>query len=265
MKRNLSALVALVVLLLAALSISNAASLELKGAKLSDTTVADRCTATAKAAPTDIENDMMKSIVLSGIDVKCVKKSATFTVYDAQGKALSTVQNQAIQKLVDGKITFKLAAPIRVANTEGVALTIGTWGIATTYTKPVPLLSCSIVGHPEAPCTVSYTRGKWSIGFGLNNVVANTTPKFVGARYKLTVNFSDPWFVSPPDPMPKIRNVFTLAKLAPGMSCQSMPIIDFFGPAYEDTINSEGRSPQVSIGGTPSGESPASNTVLDCR
>ncbi len=259
MKRSIGALITLLVFCLAAVGLANAASLNLATPQVSTASAADRCTATAKAAPGVITAGTTKSVVLSGLDPKCANKKVSITPYNAQGVALATVKEKSLGQIAGGEATVTLPKAVNVASTEGAALTIGTWGIATTFTKPMPLLSCTIEGRPGVACKVTYSTDAWSNGFGLNNVVLSTTPVTVGAKWKITVNLADPLI---PQPVAHLRSDL---KLVDGMTCTSLPILEFVGYTEANKVTDKyGKTENFYIGGATTDRGEGTGVRLRC-
>lgn len=116
-------------------------------------------------------------------------------------------------------------------------MTIDTWGITTTFTKPLPLLSCII-----------------------NYVQISTDPAVANATFKLTINLADPAL---PQPIREMRS--DLNRTAGVDDCSSKPIIDLVGPSWGNKTDSAGETFEFFIGGSTGILDPApQNTILQC-
>lgn len=268
MKRSIGAIVAVLALCLAAVSVANAATLNLTSLSVSTITAADRCTAAADVAPGPITGGVTQSVVLSGLDPACANKTASITLYDAQGSALSTVTEQNIGAITAGKATVTVP-PATAWSLDGAALTLGTWGISTTFTKPpLPLLSCTIEGRPDVVCSVSYSKTKLNTtNFELTDVKISTLPKVKGAKYQVAVNLADPWFASSPYPLSTIRGLAAPGTLilGPGMTCASRPNIVLVGKrADNNKTGADGTAGPFYISGSSKKPAPSSESLLSC-
>lgn len=268
MKRTFSAVTALLIFCLISVGLASAASLNLTGSKMSTVTAADRCTPSAKVTTGALTNSTTKSVELSGLTNKCRQKKVSLTLYNAQGIALSTVTEKNLGPVTGGKATVTLPASVAVTNMEGAALTIGTWGIPTTFVKPPnSLVSCSIPSRPDVTCSVSYTKTKLnSTNFEFNNLSLATSPVVAGAKYELLLNLSDPWFASTPNPLGQIRTLNgSELKLAPGTSCASRPNIRLVGKRSDNELTrANGTAGGFYLSGSTLVLAPTTSTLLSC-
>lgn len=152
------ALLAVVLAVLAALALhpASAARLPLTGGQLMTGSGAP-CGATALgvAAPAGAAASATQ-VVLSGVPAACRGKVATVRLYAADGTALAAVDTTVTLAAADTTtVTVPTYATARVA---GVALTVGTWALPTTWAAPA--------GSGTGPVTpgpgTTFTSVTWS-------------------------------------------------------------------------------------------------------
>lgn len=142
------ALLAVVVAVLAALALSpaSAARLPLTGAQLMTGTGAP-CGAVplGAAAPAGAAASATQ-VVLSGVPVACRGQVATVRLFAADGSALAAADTTVTLAAAESTtVTVPSYATARVA---GVALTVGTWALPTSWTSPTGAVTGPVTPGP---------------------------------------------------------------------------------------------------------------------
>ena len=201
-RTRLAALVAtlLAVLAVVALSPASAAQLSLSTRNLG-AFVLERCTdVPVPATSGTVSAGASTQVVLSSIPVACRGKQASLRLFTAAGTALATTDT--VVTLPAGSATTTVTVPsYAVAQASGLALTIATWGVPTTWTSTVvtlPAFSCAVVqGNPNSTCVATVTNAtEWgyptTTDFLRGVTISSTSNSPV--TWQLTINLSDPGF-----------------------------------------------------------------------
>lgn len=245
MKRMLSAVVVLLVAVLASVSIVNAASLDLTRPSMTTTNISDRCAASVGATSgTRTSTGSATSVVLTGLTADCAGRRVSLTLFKSNGTVVTTVSDAPLGAVTNGKATVTVPA-FPAGTVDRIALTIGTWGIPASWTKPppLPLAGCSIIGRPDVACTALVEPfDPWVSGFDVN-ITITTTPATPGAQWELALNLADPKLPQP------IRSIQSWTPLKAGTTCDSLPYVTFVGKTAEWITRSDGKAGPVSIQG----------------
>ena len=137
MNRRIGALGAIAILAVLALGISNAsaASLTVIAGKLGAFNVANRCAtgplAVAVAGTADVGGTYTQ-VSITGVPVACSEKAIALTVFGSSGNSLRTSVLGAVA--ATGTTTVTMTGSYTGADVLGAALTIGGYGMTTTWT-----------------------------------------------------------------------------------------------------------------------------------
>ena len=200
-RTRLAALVAALLTLLAVVSLSpaSAAQLALSTRKLG-AFVVERCTnGPLPATSGTVSGGSSTQVVLSAIPVACRGKQASLRLFTAAGAALATTDT--VVTLPAGSATATVTVPsYAVAQASGLALTIATWGVPTTWTStaaPLPGFSCAVPGNPSVTCAATVSSStEWGYPTTtdfLRSVTISTTST-TPVTWQLTINLTDPGF-----------------------------------------------------------------------
>lgn len=153
-------LLAAVVGVLAALALApaSAARLPLTGAQLMTGTGAPCAASTLGAAvPASAgTSGTATQVVLSGVPAACRGQVATVRLYAADGTALATADTTATLAAADQTTVTVPAYP--TARVAGVALTVGTWSLPTSWTTPAGAVTGPVTPGPGT----TFTSVTWS-------------------------------------------------------------------------------------------------------
>ncbi|WP_456786708.1 hypothetical protein [Cellulomonas sp. P5_C5] len=201
-RTRLAALVAVLLTLLAVVSLSPASAAQLAlSTRHLGAFVLERCTnGPLPATSGTVSAGASTQVVLSAIPTACRGKQASLRLFTAAGTALATTDT--VVTLPAGSATATVTVPsYPVAQASGLALTIATWGVPTTWTSTVvtlPAFSCAVVqGNPNSTCDATVTGGtEWgyptATDFLRSIRISSTSNSPV--RWQLTINLSDPGF-----------------------------------------------------------------------
>ncbi|GEK23333.1 hypothetical protein [Cellulomonas xylanilytica] len=189
----------LTLLAVAALSPASAAQLPLS-ARMLGAFVLERCTSTPlPATPGAVSGGASTQVVLSSIPAACRGKQTSLRLFTASGAALAPTDT--VTTLPAGAATATITVPsYPVAQASGLALTVATWGVPTTWTSaavPLPAFSCTVPGSPSVTCAATVTLGtEWGYPTATDFLrsVSVTTTSATPVPWQVTINLSDPGF-----------------------------------------------------------------------
>lgn len=181
------------VLTVLGLSTASAATLPLSGARLTVFGAADRCTSAVVAAPGTTSGGTSTQVVLTGLGTACAGRAVQLRLWGTAG-ALAAGDTMATLPSTGTSATLTVPT-YTVSAVRGMALAIGTWGIATTWTPPValPAIGCTVPADPTKTCTVAVSGGtQWgSPPTDYLRSFAVTTTSTTPVVWQLTFDLSD--------------------------------------------------------------------------
>ncbi len=207
MSRRSAVLGAVAILAVLALGISNAsaASLSVVAGKLGSFNVADRCVTgplpvTVAGTPTA---GSYPQVLIGAVPAACSGKAIKLTVFGTGWSVLGT--SQAVATASTGSTTVTMTAAYPGASVLGAALSIGGYGVTTswTFTPPVSYPTCQVyrlvggveTARPGSTCTVTglTVDSSWgTVGSRMANV--SIAFSYSGATYpdyfKFTVDMT---------------------------------------------------------------------------
>ncbi len=126
----------LAALVAATLSTASAAGLAVRVSGLTSLSMAGRCTTEAvQVTAGATTSGSSTQVTLTGLPAACLGRPATVRLYAPDGTALTTADTAATLPAAGSTATLTVPAYLTSA-VGGVALSIGTWGVATTWAAP---------------------------------------------------------------------------------------------------------------------------------
>lgn len=263
----LAALVLLLVIL--AMQPGAAAQLPLQPGTAPASSVAERCTSAVTATNGVTAANQSSTVQVSGLGSACAGRELDLTLFDADGAAVAhgsmTVAGDA-----GGAATVPVSA-YDPADVEGIALTIGTWGVPGlwSYEPPAaaPMVSCTVLNDPSGTKTCDVTDVRvdaW--GYPevntFNFYATVTSPsESEDVEWELTLNLADPGFKL----NAKLADSNNGVMLAPGWSCSDMPMVQLRGEEYVNTKFVGGdKTVTVWIQGKAASDSATGGSLFNC-
>ena len=195
----LVAVLLLVNVVIAGLALSPASAAQLSlSTRMLGAFVLERCTSTALPATSGtVAAGSSTQVVLSSIPPACRGKQASLRLFGSSGAALAA--SDTVVTLPASSATATVTVPsYPVAQASGLALTIATWGVPTTWTAaavPLPGVTCTVPGNPAATCAATVTGGtSWGYPTATDflRTVTISTTSTTPVPWQLTLNLSDP-------------------------------------------------------------------------
>lgn len=197
MKRTTALIATLLALVVVALpSVASAASLNVRSAVL--TTVSETgCDDAIEVRPRTGQGVLAQGTTTlfeaRGVDKACAGRQLAVTIFRASGAPLGTAVANIPQGFAGGTVNLATGGAVFVPDVAGVAATLGTWGVAATWTLPGDVL-------PLVICTSSQGVACLT-GAGDVRIVTNTAQRLVidmsrwnwfAESYVITVNLDHP-------------------------------------------------------------------------
>ena len=187
-RRLLYAVAVIGALLIAGLSTASAATLPLSSVRITTLTVAERCAPALTVEPGPATGGTATSVAIR----HCAGKQVRLRLLGASGP-LATADAVATLPAAGATATIPVAAYTPSA-VRGVALTVDGWGLAPTWSAPMPGIACTVPGNPSASCDVKVVAShEWGSGESRTYLrrfevsTTSTTP----VAWRLTLNLSD--------------------------------------------------------------------------
>lgn len=149
MKRTTALIATLLALVVVALpSVASAASLNVRSAVL--TMVSESgCDDAVEVRPRTGQGVLAQGTTTlfeaRGVDKACAGRQLAVTIFRASGASLGTAVASIPQGFAGGTVNLTTGGAVFVPDVAGVAATLGTWGVAATWTLPgdvLPLVIC---------------------------------------------------------------------------------------------------------------------------
>ena len=193
MSRTLLRVVAVLgALVVAGLSTASAATLPLATSGLTTLTAADRCAPDLAVEAGTATSGTASSVTIREVPADCAGKQVRLRLLGASGP-LATADAVATLPAAGATATIPVAAYTPSA-VRGVALTVDGWGLAPTWSAPMPGIACTVPGNPSASCDVKVVAShEWGSGESRTYLrrfevsTTSTTP----VAWRLTLNLSD--------------------------------------------------------------------------
>ncbi len=191
-RRLLYAVAVIGALLIAGLSTASAATLPLSSVRITTLTVAERCAPALTVEPGPATGGTATSVAIRQVPAHCAGKQVRLRLLGASGP-LATADAVATLPAAGATATIPVAAYTPSA-VRGVALTVDGWGLAPTWSAPMPGIACTVPGNPSASCDVKVVAShEWGSGESRTYLrrfevsTTSTTP----ITWRLTLNLSD--------------------------------------------------------------------------